>query len=115
MSNERMEFYDNEDNERQVLTLEQFLEKFSLELKLNYVDSNYFVQNMSIILNQIQSNEFMLKEVTAIAFSEQNKKIYLVTYIKYDGFIVQEIGYDIFPINSIIQKYDVFGNLESYN
>jgi hypothetical protein len=115
MLNERMEFYDDNENDRIKITLDQFINKLSLELGLNSIDSNYYEQNFDIVLSQIQIGEVKLKEKVVTAFSEKNKKIYLLTSISIDGFTVQEIGYNNFPINSKIQKYDELGNLESNN
>jgi hypothetical protein len=60
MSNERMEFYDNEDNERQLLTLDQFVAIFCLELELNYVISTEFNENSDIIFKEINKSLYNL-------------------------------------------------------
>jgi hypothetical protein len=115
MTNGNREFYDNGESEQNALSLQQFLERLSQEFELNYVNSNDFRINLDNIFDQIQASQDRYIEEITIAFSEKDQKVYLITCIEFDGFIVQEIGYNNFPINNNIKKYDIFGDLESNN
>lgn len=113
MSNERMEFYDNEGNERQVLTLEQFVAIFCLERELNYVISTEFKENSDIIFKEINKSLYNQPEDISIAFSENKKKLYLIACTAFNELSVNEIGYNDYPNISSTIKYDRFGNLKT--